>query len=220
MSDEAQELFAQLSAKAAEGTLDREGALKLLELCRSDEALRDRFERLVDVDRLLKMGFEEEGRSLLFGVEVMERIKREGAQGFVEPVLGKVISISRRRTWVRRIALTGIAAGLISVWAVGSSDVLRMQLFPGGTPQSGRVRSRPASCGWAPGSGWRAAWRRSSLERERSWSWKALRIWKSADRIVDGCIAEAQWCAYHSRRSVSRWTAPAESWSIWEHRSA
>jgi ferric-dicitrate binding protein FerR (iron transport regulator) len=106
--------FNELAAAATDGTLTKDDALILLELCRQHPELRERFANQVDIDRLLEMALGDVS-GVSFSTEVIERIRREDDREFVGPVIGKLEGISRRRKWSGRIGAAGLAAALALV---------------------------------------------------------------------------------------------------------
>lgn len=113
MKDGRPEEFAKLASAVVEGLLDGPGMMRLLELCRNDEALRKRFMNLVDVDRLLEMALRD-ASGISFSREVVEKIGWDGEPGketeFVKPVMERIVKASVFRRSARRWAAAGIAA--------------------------------------------------------------------------------------------------------------
>jgi ferric-dicitrate binding protein FerR (iron transport regulator) len=112
MSEEPDAEFHELVAACIEGTLNREGMLRLREICRADATRKDQFERQVQVHRLLDVALEKPA-SQLFSSEVIERIRHQESEGFLGPVIERVSRISRRRTWLRWTGTFAAAAALV-----------------------------------------------------------------------------------------------------------
>lgn len=124
MNEDRNKEFNELVAGFIDGTLDPLGTARLLEMCREDEELKERFEWQVDTHRLLDLALEDES-GIFFDAEVMERIRHEGAEDFVEPVIGKVLRISRRRKWTRWMASAAVAAMVVmgAAWWISAQGI-------------------------------------------------------------------------------------------------
>lgn len=125
--------FEELVAACIDGTLDREGMRRLQQMCCADANLRDRFERQVEVHRLLDIALEKSPPPL-FSAEVIERIRNQESEGFLGPVIEKVSKLAHRRKWIRWTASVGVAAALVmgAMWWVSLYKV-RATLYRGDT---------------------------------------------------------------------------------------
>lgn len=119
MSEEQNAAFHELVTAYVEGTLDRKGMLRLLEICRTDAKLKGQFERQVHVHRLLDIALEQQ-TCRLFSSEVIERIRNQEPEGFFGPVIEQVTRISRRRIWMRWTAPAAAILAMAAVWWISA----------------------------------------------------------------------------------------------------